>query len=598
MSFFQKTAIAALFFACLNVFSSQAMMNERRVWETIVLDGTIPFTEQVTRSGICYEVRDTFDLSGKKVDMPYDCKLSFVGGMLSNGSINGNGCLIGNSGGDIVFGRQLAISNVSNREVTLAWFDLTENLDASWIISGLVENPAVEVLNLAGRMVRMTCVDLNHSLTVRGSGATIVPVLKTENSYFGLFRCDDGMGRVAFQFSNFRVIGDEEVKCNRQIVGDRLFYFNNCRQVTFDQVCIGNIVGGYGSSVYGYGFNAGLISCYDVRNLRIEKCEFYNNKCFEWICNMPIVLHRKDIDIVFNDNFIYDSHEGASPVYFICNHLELRRNKVRNCLYTGSLFNVHGYYSTFTDNDIRECVYSSIFDTCEYGDLQKTSLGEIAYYSETVECSNNYCDCANGTLLVTWAREIVIKNNFLSGMSLCNAQGCGALGAKPDKAFILPTNEMVTITGNTCYCDNVDEEMTLSYYRSFVRLASAYYLGGKLLIEGNIFQCSKHIDDYPFSISNMTEIIVNNNTIQGCYLYDTNAVKYGVLMVGNTYSIYYPLDDIDVSNVKVNNNIVYDLEENTDLLVKVIEGNKLYSIKRQEVNNNKTVFRLEERHDI
>ena len=573
------------FLCCLAVLPSAAMTNEWRVWETIVVNGEMPLSEQLVRSGVCYEVRDTLDLGGQTVEMPDDCKLSFAGGMLTNGRVNGHGCLIGNDGGDVIFGRQLTVADVSNREVSLGWFDLPEDLDASGLIGALVGNPAVEVLDLAGKTLRMTYVDLSHSLTVKGAGATIEPVLKNANSYCGLFRCEDGAGEMDFRFSDFRVIGDEGVKCDREVVGERLFLFNNCAQVAFDHVVIGNITGAYGTSVYGYGFTAGLVACFDVRKLTIENCEFFNNKSFEWICDMPIALQRSMIDVVFNDNYIHDSHEGASPVFFICNHLEVRRNTVRDCVYYGSLFNVHGSYSYFTGNDIRDCVYSSVFDTCEYGDLQKTALGEVAYYSDTVECSDNYCECANGTLLVTWARVVVMKDNYFSGMSLCNAQGCGNLGAKPDTAFVLPTNESVTITGNTCLGDNVDETLTLSYYHSFVRLASTYYLGGKLRIEGNSFQRSTHIDDYPFSVSNMTDIVIKNNVVLGCYP-DPKADKPGLMKLENTYSVYYPLDDIDLANVAVSNNRILDPEEDIELVVKVVDRNKHYSIKKQETKNN------------
>ena len=169
MPFSRKTTIASILFFFLTVTPASAMMNELRVWRTIVVDKDLPFSQQVLESGVCYEVRDTIDLGGGSVDMPLDCKLSFAGGMLSNGSINGNGCLIGNSGVNTIFGRQFVISDVSNKEVSLGWYDLPEDLDASGIIGGLIKNPAVEVLNLAGRTLRMTCVTETAAVSVKRS---------------------------------------------------------------------------------------------------------------------------------------------------------------------------------------------------------------------------------------------------------------------------------------------------------------------------------------------------------------------------------------------------------------------------------------------
>lgn len=586
-----KRIILILVFFSVMALQAAAMMDERRVWETIVIDGKSPLSVQMTLSGVCYEVRDTIDMVGDVVDMPANCKLSFDGGALLNGVIHGNGCLIDCYEGDVIFGREFAITDVSNKEVSLGWFDLPAEQDVAGIISGLVKNPAVEVLNLAGRTFRTTYIDLHHSLSINGSGAVIVPLMKTENSYCGLFRCEDGEGRMAFVFSDFSVIGDEGVRYDAKVLGDRLFHFINCERVLFDHVVIGNIAGGYGTSQYGYVFNAGLIACYDVKKLGIEKCEFFNNRCFEWICDIPVKLHRKEIDVFFCDNYIHDAHEGATPVFFLCNRLDLSRNIVRDCRYSGSLFNAHGYYSYFRDNDIRECVYSSIFDTCEYGDTQKTLTGEVAYYSDEVECCNNYCDCANATLLVTWAKRVTIKDNYLSGMCLCNAQGCGSLGQDPDTSFILPTNKSITIVDNVCYGDHVDNEMTLSFFHNFIRISSVYYLGGRVLIEGNTFRRSSFIDDYPFSISNMKEIVMKKNMIQGCYLYDLQTNKYGLLNVQNTYSVFYPLDDIDVAAIDISNNTIAD--SNIEFVVQTIDGEKLYTINKQETANNLMVLRSE-----
>ena len=568
-------------------FSAYAMMDERKVTQTIILDPSLPFSQQVTESKTCYVVRDEFSLGADAVDLPPYCVLSFEGGRLANGTLNANGGLIGNPENGEIFSSGFMISNISNEDVYLSWFSLDREKDAAALIQGLVRHPHVKNLHLSGKTFQTTYINLEHGLSIIGEDAVIHPIPMTSNSYHGLFRCVDGYGFTVFHLSGFSVIGDKEMKLDAKVLGERLFHFNHCLEVSFDEVTIGDITGGYGTSAYGYPFNAGLIACYDVRSLSIRNCEFHNNKCFEWICNMPVLLHRNDLNVVFDQNYIHDAKEGATPVYFICNHLSISQNKVRDCQYYGSMFNAHGYYSDFVGNDIRDCVYSSVFDTSEYGDVQKTELGEPCFYSKRVNCHDNICYCTNATLLVTWAEQTYVHDNKFSGMCLCVAKGSGSLGENPDASLILPTCKIVSITDNECDCGNIDEQYSLSHFHQFVYSASTYDFGGTVTIERNTFFRARATDAFPFFVQNADRIAIRDNTVLGCYKYDASSDDMGLLNVASDYSYYYPLKSIDITDIDVSGNTIMDDSDRITPVVVSPKKDRPYRVKKMKILNNK-----------
>lgn len=564
-----------------------AMMDERLFMKTVLLEAERSFDEQVIAPNTVYVVQDDFDLGAKSVTLPEGCFLSFQGGTLSNGTLDAKGARIETPADTVLFGQGFLLKDVSNEEVNLAWFTPEENNDLAPLLQGLALNPNVRTLRLAGRRFRTTYVDLKHSLSVVGEGALINPIEKTENAFQGIFRCQEGEGLCSFSFSGFSVIGRKRLTLNSSIIGDPLFYLNNCAQVSFEKVTIGNITGGYGNPEYGYDFPAGLIACFDVKDLSIRNCEFYGNYRFEWICSMPVSLSRSEVNVVFDDNYIHNSPVGATPVTFICNNLSISHNKVRDCKYNGSLFNGYGYHSVFEGNDIRDCVYSSIFDTCEYGTLLKTKRGDVAYYSDTVECVDNYCDCANAALLVTWAREITVRNNVFSGICLCAAQGCKNLGEKPDPDFLLPTNMEISIVNNECNGDKVDRNFTLAYYLNFVRITNAYGMGGNVSIEGNSFLRSSLNEDFPFIINNVKQVVVRNNKIQGGFQYEPKSDRRGITQVRSSFSIYHPLKDLDMDSFSFEENTVLDVPaDKVDPVVHSVQAGRPFEIKKKNIRNN------------
>ena len=60
----------------------------------IILNNIRDFVSQLNDDDSIYEIRDYFDLNGETITLPKNCVLKFEGGMLANGTINGNGVTI------------------------------------------------------------------------------------------------------------------------------------------------------------------------------------------------------------------------------------------------------------------------------------------------------------------------------------------------------------------------------------------------------------------------------------------------------------------------------------------------------------------------
>lgn len=60
----------------------------------IILNSKRDFVSQLNDDDTIYEIRDYFDLNGEPITLPKNCVLKFEGGMLANGTINGNGATI------------------------------------------------------------------------------------------------------------------------------------------------------------------------------------------------------------------------------------------------------------------------------------------------------------------------------------------------------------------------------------------------------------------------------------------------------------------------------------------------------------------------
>lgn len=92
--------------------------------DEIILDGNLPFEEQVTEEDKVYMIRDVFDLQNKPVTIGKNSSLYFLGGSISNGTINFDNTIIE---GYAKFINCSYSGTLNNKTVKFEWFDFTSS---------------------------------------------------------------------------------------------------------------------------------------------------------------------------------------------------------------------------------------------------------------------------------------------------------------------------------------------------------------------------------------------------------------------------------------------------------------------------------------
>ena len=112
--------------ACQNNLQTKMITKDsyKPIAGEMVLDPNKTFESQVTESGKTYVIRDGFDLKSKEVSIPSNCSLKFLGGTISNGTLNFNQTTITSVGGEImpVFINCSYKGSLANSVVELGWF--------------------------------------------------------------------------------------------------------------------------------------------------------------------------------------------------------------------------------------------------------------------------------------------------------------------------------------------------------------------------------------------------------------------------------------------------------------------------------------------
>lgn len=484
----------------------------------IILRRSKSFAEQIVEENTIYEIRYEFDLDGSEVEIPNNCILKFNGGKLTNGTIDGTDYIVDAPEKTIVFDG-VHVKNAGNAKMYTDWFE-----DPETSLQDLVSSIKLEELHFHEAEFSFSDISLNHNLAIYGHGATIIPEPSADlHNCKNLFTVSDGEGEIRLVFKDLNILGSNSLVYDAlaEDTIDCLFRIRNCKDVVFDNLSISNIIGAYGTSVLSSAFHAGLIACIDVENLSITNCEFYNNYLFEWICNFPIDRYKRELNVVFDNNYIHNSsaiatNSGATPVFFVCDKLSVCGNIIDNYKYDGSLFNVHGNVCYFNRNIIKNSIASSVFDTCEYGDPALTEKGELVYYSDTVYCCDNVCDCKNGTLVVTWASNIYIEDNNVRIGVLLYEKAPNFNDFEHVAPYIVDNIKNVVIRNNYGVLDNFESGWRLPSTNYKISMGSPFAFGGSVEIYGNTFVVNNENDtNGGILINNAESISIKENTFIG-----------------------------------------------------------------------------------
>ena len=116
----------------------------------IILNSKRDFVSQLNYDDIIYEIRDYFDLNGETITLPKNCVLKFEGGMLANGTINGNGVAI-EAPLVKIFNDDITLKGDFNCDFYPEWFGAVTYSEETAVDNTAVFNNAVDqIYNMNG----------------------------------------------------------------------------------------------------------------------------------------------------------------------------------------------------------------------------------------------------------------------------------------------------------------------------------------------------------------------------------------------------------------------------------------------------------------
>lgn len=490
-----------------------------------------------------YVIKSDFILD-TDIYIPSNCTLEFEGGTISGGKVTG-----------------VILNDVIKPE----WFGAKNDgiTDCSEAVQNALNlcKEGGAVLFSEGSYVVKHC-EVRRNCEIIGKGATLVgQSLEAGLAGFDYMFIADGVDYVSF--SGFSITGEatfSQRSTNKS--NNPLLYVNNGKIAKFDSLFFDSVHVSKSNAWDVIGTDpVSLLASLDFDKTIINNCEFKGCWYGEWTWIHSINKEREELECIFSNNYIHDYHNGNTPLNAYVGNLIVSNNTWENASYAGSLVNCHGYKTTIRDNVFKNCIASSVFDTCEYGQV----------YCDEVYIENNNVECLNALVVLTTARIVIVKNNVFKALAAIQTYPYEGFVSQPELRETAPTNKLISITGNDFNCNYYDvSEPKIAYngQRSGIYAGEAYCKGDALIIKDNNIDCAFDSALVPsinyrhqrsvIRIANMDDIIIEGNIIKGLTPMVSSKVYMNLALIEQQKSVEVPYDDsiLTIRNLSVLNNAI------------------------------------------
>lgn len=369
----------------------------------VVLDATKPFAKQVKKKNVTYVIRDTFDLQGRRVRISKGATLSFYGGYLMNGILQGRGTII-LAAPQKIFGPGITLKgDWHGTKVLPEWFGaigdgITNDTDA---LQYTIENS--NDLFLMGRY-KVAHLRINKSVSISGGELTafIDQYGNTRNILTVNGEYDISFKGVSFNGSGNNLALKGALEPMISILGVNTIEFSGC-------------------SFHHHSQNSGLQDeiewqkrrCYAVSILGSEKvvfesCDFHHNLTEQVAIGSNTNGRRKPNTQLLIKNCTSHDNNQSLALFLL---FELKSALIDSCSFKD---NGRTFFNLFTSN---VTIQNSRFNNT--GSRAITSESEGNYYSvEKIAIESNIIKNAKEGAISVGGQDVKILNNTIINESV------------------------------------------------------------------------------------------------------------------------------------------------------------------------------------
>ena len=456
----------------------------------------IPFEDQLKEENVTYEIRHSFDLSGKTVIIPKGSSLVFkCGGSLSNGTIKGENVTIKL--------RKKCLSNVnvvngikSNQKVVKSSFYRHWDGNSLASLCAICPNGGKVILDAKFEYTIEKTLTPDGSIVIDGKGKTVRTINPTSENFCPTFLAANNIERV--EITDLKVDGGWK---NKSLLGgtdpNRWFIITkNVDNVVIENCRFKDLKASFGNWRE---VEDALMLFRDFRCAIFRNNEIVGCKAPEGLLFRHEPDNSEDMVILENNKFDFVRVSSNVNIYFC--RFRIINNHFGFC--RGSGVNAFGHHGQINKNIIEGSYNSAGIDVSEYG--------EMGYFSTNIEVKDNKCGfCYGGFFAGYDVSRITLTGNYYDAGDF-DADALSSYDTGGDHR--LPDNDRMLYLGGTL---------------SDIIIKNNTFLGGNSLlyqwddvqrnniqIDGNVVTVVHKPVRSVIALSSVNGMVISNNTFTG-----------------------------------------------------------------------------------